>query len=125
MKAPPTHKGGGVVSRSGHVANSQARLPKLILLTCDGTITSWTSFWELYSSAVHSNVDLSPVQKFSYLKTLLVGVAKEAVDGLSLSAVSYDEAVDILKKRFGNKQKIIDKHNYGPASEHGEYLLSW
>ena len=64
----------------------------------------------MYSSAVYSNVDLSPIQKFSYLKTLLVGVAKEAIDGLSLSAESYSEAVDILKKRFGNKQKIIDKH---------------
>ena len=38
------------------------------------------------------------------------GLAKEAIDGLSLSKESHLEAVDILTKRFGNKQKIIDRH---------------
>ena len=94
----------------GVLSNRQARLPKLALPSFDGTLTNWVSFWELYEVAVHSNPELSDVQKFSYLKSLVEGSAKEAIDGLSLSKESYLEAVDILTKRFGNKQKIIDRH---------------
>ena len=36
--------------------------------------------------------------------------AKEAISGLSLTTENYKEAVKILKKRFGNKQRIIAKH---------------
>ena len=36
--------------------------------------------------------------------------AYDAIAGLALSAANYGEAVEILKKRFGNRQLIISKH---------------
>ena len=36
--------------------------------------------------------------------------AAEAISGLSLGASNYEEAIDILKARFGNKQQIINRH---------------
>jgi hypothetical protein len=36
--------------------------------------------------------------------------AIEAIAGLALTADNYSAAIDILKKRFGNKQQIISKH---------------
>ena len=36
--------------------------------------------------------------------------ALDAISGLTLSAVNYQEAVEILQKRFGNKPLIISKH---------------
>ena len=33
-----------------------------------------------------------------------------AVAGLKLTAGNYTEAIDTLKKRFGNKQQIISRH---------------
>ena len=36
--------------------------------------------------------------------------ALEAISGLNLTSSNYDEAVEILQKRFGNKQLIINKH---------------
>ena len=36
--------------------------------------------------------------------------AAEAVSGLSLGASNYEEAIGILKARFGNKQQIINLH---------------
>ena len=36
--------------------------------------------------------------------------ALDAISGLSLTASNYEEAVAILKKRFGNKQQIINRH---------------
>ena len=50
------------------------------------------------------------MDKFNYLKSLLSGTALEAVAGLTLSEANYQEAVTILNGRFGNRQRIIDKH---------------
>ena len=36
--------------------------------------------------------------------------ALDAISGLSLTAFNYEEAIAILKKRFGNKQRIINRH---------------
>ena len=36
--------------------------------------------------------------------------ALEAISGLTLTGSNYDEAIEILRRRFGNKQLIINKH---------------
>ena len=36
--------------------------------------------------------------------------ALDAISGLSLTASNYEEAIAILKKRFGNKLQIINRH---------------
>ncbi len=56
------------------------------------------------------NRDLSEVDKFNYLRSLLDSTALEAIAGLVLSSANYQQAIDILRKRFGNKQTIISKH---------------
>jgi hypothetical protein len=83
---------------------------KIALPRFSGDIMKWTTFWDSYKSAVHSNDELSDVDKFNYLKSLLERTAYEAIAGLTLSSANYAEAVDILEKRFGNKQLIISKH---------------
>ena len=89
---------------------TQVKLPKLDLRKFDGDISKWPSFWDAFESSVHSNTKLTPVDKFNYLNSLLVNSASEAISGLSLTAANYDEAVTILKRRFGNKQFIINRH---------------
>ena len=59
---------------------------------------------------MHNSTELSDVDKFNYLRSLLERNAYEAVAGLTLSSTNYCEAIDILKKRFGNKELIISKH---------------
>ena len=70
----------------------------------------WSAFWDLFNSAIHTNDRLSEIDKFNYLRSLLEGAAYDAISGLALSAANYGEAVEILKKRFGNRQLIISKH---------------
>ena len=65
------------------------------------------SFWEIFNSSVNSNPDLDKICKFSYLKGLLKDKASDAILGLSLTSENYDEAVTILKSRFGNPQIVI------------------
>ena len=70
----------------------------------------WTSFWDSYQSTVHLNPNLSKVDKFNYLWSLLDNSAHDAIAGLTLSSANYQRALEILHKRFGNKQVIISKH---------------
>ena len=86
------------------------KLPKISLPHFRGNHMKWTAFWDSFESAIHRNEHLSKIDKFNYLRSLLEGTAYDAIAGLSLSAANYAEAVQILHKRFGNKQLIISKH---------------
>ena len=88
----------------------KVKLPKLVLRPFNGDITMWNTFWESYDSAVHRNRDLSEIDKFNYLNSLLTGTAREAVSGLSLTTANYAEVVAILKKCFGNADRIKARH---------------
>ena len=79
------------------------KLPKLTLRPFNGEMTQWTTFWESYESSIHLNKDLSDIDKFNHLNSSLERTAREAIAGLALSSANYNEAVAILKKRFGNK----------------------
>ena len=60
--------------------------------------------------AVDSSAGLSDIGKFNYVRSLLEKSASEAIFGLTLTANNYKEAISILKRRLGNKQKIIAHH---------------
>ncbi len=47
------------------------KLPKLILSKFRGNVTEWTGFWDSFKVAVHENPQLSQLDKFNYLHTLL------------------------------------------------------
>ena len=70
----------------------------------------WYPFWESFESAVHKNPNLSSVDKFNYLKSLLTGTAQSSAAGLALTSANYEKAVDLLKQRFGNRQIVISSH---------------
>ena len=88
----------------------KVRLPKLTIKPFSGKLTAWTPFWDSFNSAIHANPDLSKVDKFHYLRSMVSHSALEAISGLTLTGDNYDEAIEILQKRFGNKQLIINKH---------------
>ncbi|XP_078384164.1 uncharacterized protein LOC144666642 [Oculina patagonica] len=88
----------------------RARLPKLELKKFYGSVAEWQGFWDAFKNAVHENRQLSEIDKFTYLKGLLGGEASTAIAGLSLTEGNYGAAIDILKKRFGDEQKIISAH---------------
>lgn len=96
---PPAH---GIVP--------QIKLPKLTVKKFSGELTKWVTFWDSFNSFIHSNPTLSSIDKFGYLVSLLESSAAEAVDGLTITSANYDEAVAILKRRFGNPQLIINRH---------------
>ena len=108
---PPSTSLSSVHSDSPVVTSSPTvKLPKLMPKKFNGDLTKWETFWSSFESTIHLNTTLSGVDKFNYLSSLLEGPALAAVAGLKITTANYTEAIDTLKKRFGNKQQIISRH---------------
>ena len=90
------------------LVENRTKLPRLLVKPFDGQILHWQSFCDQFSSAVHERNDLSEIDKFNCLKSLLTEKAEEVISGLSLSADYYNSAIDLLKDKYGNKQTQIN-----------------
>ena len=88
----------------------EMKLPKFEVPEFRGDPKEYRAFWEAFEVAVGNKAKLSKVSKFTYLKKYLAGEAATSIRGLDITDANYDEAVEILRKRFGNKQVIIRSH---------------
>ena len=97
---------------SNHTVNQipRVRLPKLEVKKFSGNVHEWSEFWDSYTSAIHNNESLSDVDKFSYLRGLLEEPAKSAIAGFSMTEANYSQAVELLRRRFGNKTIVQRAH---------------
>ena len=119
-----------MVRRSGQGAGT--KLPKLDLPRFSGEVTEWLTFLDSYQAGMRNNPSLLPVQKFTYLLSLvsksakeaIAGLAdanyseavklfslvsksgKEAIAGLALTDAINSDAVKLLEIRFGNKERM-------------------
>ena len=97
---------------SGGVAygGAKAKLPKLIIRKFYGEAHKFQEFWDSFRSSVHDNPSLSPIDKLNYLRTLIENPAYSTIAGLSLTEANYETALELLQKRYGQKQTIINSH---------------
>ncbi|UYV81575.1 hypothetical protein LAZ67_20001571 [Cordylochernes scorpioides] len=86
------------------------KLPKLTMERFYGEISQWLNFWNAFDSSINRNEHLTKIDKFNYLKAYLGGTAAQTVEGFCLSEENYDKAVELLKKRFGKRERLIDVH---------------
>ena len=108
---PPDLPSAAPILTSGLTSNPiKPKLPKLTLPRFKGELTTWTTFWDSFKSAVHDNTNMSKIDKFSYPKSLLEGPASSCIQGLTLSEGNYDAAIAMLQERFGRPQQIITAH---------------
>ena len=99
-----------IANSSSTSSTTSVKLPKQTLPTFSGSRLEWTTFWDIYDTAVHQQPNLSDVQKFSYLLSCLKGEAKSSIAGLRLSSTNYHLAVEILFRRFGNDEVVSKEH---------------
>lgn len=88
----------------------QVKLPQLSLPNFSGHIEQWLNFRDMFGSLIHSNDELSPVQKFQYLKSSLSGDAAALIQSLEITAGNYLIAWNLLQEWFENKSRIIHSH---------------
>lgn len=82
------------------------------LPTFEGDVLQWPEFWELFRVAIHLNQRYAPVQRFVLLKSHLGSVPKRVIEGIPLSDVGYQLAVDALTCRFdreGVRRELLMK----------------
>ena len=84
----------------------RVKLPKLEVRKFSGKLEDWQEFWDSFDSAIHSNDSLSNLEKFSYLRGLLLEPARSAIAEFALTSANYESAIELLKKRFGKKIAI-------------------
>ncbi|GFW03536.1 DUF1758 domain-containing protein [Trichonephila clavipes] len=89
---------------------SNFRLPKLSIPQFNGHFKDWINFKDLFVSTVHSQVSISNVEKFQYLKGLLTNEPASLIKHMPISNDSYEEAWQKLLDRksckyFGIKRK--------------------
>ena len=89
---------------------STVKLPKLDIMKFSGDYTKFTTFMDSFNAAIHCCEDLNDIEKFNYLRCYLQGEALNTISGISLSEQNYQEALELLKQRYGNKQRIISAH---------------
>ena len=90
--------------------SSNVKLPRLEIMKFNGEFTKWQTFYDSFEAAVEKNQSLSNIEKFNYLRSYLGNDAYNCIAGLSLTNENYIQALDLLKERYGNKQKIITSH---------------
>ena len=91
----------GATFSSANSKTVRVKLPKLEVRKFSGKLEQWQEFWDSFESAIHSNDSLSNVDKFSYLRGLLLEPARSAIAGFALASANNEAAVELLKKRFG------------------------
>ncbi|KRX13257.1 hypothetical protein T07_1799 [Trichinella nelsoni] len=70
----------------------------------------WQRFQDEFDTSIHTNQSLSTIEKFSYLRSLLIENAVAEIEGLPLNVANYEAAMTILSDSFGRKQIIIEEH---------------
>ena len=85
----------------------QVKLPQLHLISFAGDPLDWLNIWELFKSSVHERSNLKASQKFQYLRGQLKGEAANLIEGFNNSEAEYNEAIELLCKTYGKKDKLV------------------
>lgn len=86
---------------------AQAKLPKLVITKVNGSYTDWPRFWGEYTEDKSS---VPPVTKFSYLRELLDHRVRKTIKDLPYTAKGHNQAVSILKDRFGKESEVFNAY---------------
>ena len=95
-----------VANNDGQSVPDKVKLPKIDIPYFDGDYATFYTFWDVFETCIDGNSTLSNVSKLSYLRSYLKGNALSAINGLQLTNANYQEAVKILKSRFGDKDRV-------------------
>ena len=74
--------------------------------TFDGDKRMFEDFWALFESLVNASTEPANL-KMARLRQSLTGKALEAIRGLGVSPLEYDEAKKILQTKFGGMRRLL------------------
>lgn len=86
------------------------KLPTVKLEPFSGDIEKWMRFWEQFSTSIDNDPSLSTVNKHIFLRGYLQAEPKQLVDGIPVTASTYEQTKKILISRYGDRNRIIQAH---------------
>ncbi|XP_055633331.1 uncharacterized protein LOC129773712 [Toxorhynchites rutilus septentrionalis] len=86
------------------------KLPELRIPEFSGKPEQWIEFRDLFKAVIHSNTQLSAVQKLHYLRSSLAGDASRLISSTALTADNYPIAWKIITDRYENKNYLVKQH---------------
>ncbi|GFS77635.1 integrase catalytic domain-containing protein [Nephila pilipes] len=100
---PPIADG---IKYASSVSSITLNLPTIKITTFCGEIEEFHIFWERFENCIDKNEHLLLIDKHGYLDR----EAKRLVDEINITADTYTITKDILKSKYGNKDKILQTH---------------
>lgn len=102
------HSRSGFSDPGAHTAlMPRSALPRISLPNFSGEYQSWRPIYDLFSSIIRDNTELSNVEKMHYLKTCLTGEASRLVSNLPVSGENFMITWNMLISRYENKRFFI------------------
>ncbi|XP_060846095.1 uncharacterized protein LOC132925744 [Rhopalosiphum padi] len=100
-------------SNNGESINSTSSIIKLAALNIpvfNGSYNDWVSFKDIFTALIHTNSNLTPIQKFFYLRSSLNGDAANCIKNFETTAINYEHAWKTLTARYNNEKLLIQCH---------------
>ena len=82
------------------------KLSKLEIKKFSAEPTAWMTFIDSFEGIVYRWTNLSDVEKFNYLLYLQKDTL-HTISGMPITNANYKNALELLRNRFGNPQKVI------------------
>ncbi|XP_050516051.1 uncharacterized protein LOC126890925 [Diabrotica virgifera virgifera] len=110
---------GGSIASGSHLSSESSqmsdpivniKLPPLSLVQFDGNLEKFMQFYDSFNNIIHTNKNLSAIQKFYYLSSSLKGEALQTIQSLQVSDANYSVAWDLICQRYKNSRLIINSH---------------
>ncbi|GFV45898.1 uncharacterized protein TNCV_2322561 [Trichonephila clavipes] len=86
-----------------NMKSSNFKLPKINIESFSGNYKDWPSFKDLYVSLVHDNMCLSNIQKFQYLRGLLLSEPANIIKHIPITETAYNETWEKLLALYDKK----------------------
>ncbi|KIH47160.1 zinc knuckle [Ancylostoma duodenale] len=90
----------------GAVQMTRPKLPAIPIPNFSGKVWEYSNFWTLFRANFHDQ-PLTKLQKFNYTLSALPGEARVVVKRYHVTEDSYDCAVELLQKKYGDNTKLI------------------
>jgi len=94
-------------------ASSSIKLAALNIPVFSGDYADWTSFHDIFVALIHTNINLTPIQKFFYLRSSLVNEPANCIKNLETTANNYEHAWKTLISRYRNEKLLVQSHVKG------------
>ncbi|XP_066593206.1 uncharacterized protein [Prorops nasuta] len=90
--------------------NQKLKLPKITLQNFDGRYENWLTFKNMFLNIIDVRSDLTDLDKFHYLKSVVIGEAAKKLEVFTVHPNSYKKAWEVLTRLYEVKRILVSQH---------------